>query len=60
MRRRRTYRADTPGMDKIQGLRATADGGVCPRCDDLILKEQRIVRHRDGWIHAGCAAGQDD
>lgn len=60
MSRRRNYRADLPGLENLQGVRALMDGGECARCPNPILKDQRIIKHRDGWIHAGCAAGQDD
>lgn len=58
--RRRYYKADMPGMEHLQGVRATADGGTCDRCDGPVLKDQRIVRQGDGWIHAACHSGQDD
>lgn len=43
------------------GLRALTDG-VCgyAGCDDPVLKDQRVVKHKDGWMHVHHASGWDD
>ncbi len=54
-KRRRTYK---PAIaDKVSGLLAHADGGVCFFCDGNIIKGQRIVNTRRGWVHADCHSG---
>lgn len=47
-------RLEASSMAQRQGIRATSDGGVCPRCDHPVLKEQRIVKRGEVWIHAAC------
>jgi hypothetical protein len=58
VRRRRTYKASI--ADKISGLLAKVDGGNCDRCDLAILKDQRIVRRGEHYIHVHCASGADE
>lgn len=50
-----------PGQEQhLAGIRATSDG-VCARCPEPILKDQRIVPARDGrWMHVECASGFSD
>lgn len=33
---------------------------ICARCNCSIVVGDRVVRHRHGVIHTGCASGQDD
>jgi hypothetical protein len=59
VKRRRTYRASI--ADKVSGLLAKHDGhGDCIRCPEPILKDQRIVRHGEHYIHVHCASGADE
>ena len=32
----------------------------CPRCDQQIQPGEEVVPHKDRYIHARCASGQDD
>lgn len=59
--RRRRPPLVPPGQEQhLAGVRALADG-VCDRCPDPILKDQRIVpAPSGGWIHTGCASGAND
>jgi hypothetical protein len=45
--------------DVRPGLEAKFDG-VCSRCDDHILRGDRIVHHRGHPIHVRCASGVDE
>jgi hypothetical protein len=59
-RRRRPPRVPRGQEEHLAGVRALADG-VCARCPEPILKDQRIVPARDGgWMHTSCASGADD
>lgn len=49
-------RLERPWLQHLQGTRAKADGGICDRCDGPILKDQRIVKSGEHWVHAGCHA----
>jgi hypothetical protein len=53
-RSRRRTRAEWD--EHLSGVRALHDG-VCLRCPEPILRDQRVIRHRDGWIHVQCASG---
>jgi hypothetical protein len=53
-RSRRRTRAEWD--EHLSGVRALHDG-VCLRCPEPILRDQRVTRHRDGWIHVQCASG---
>lgn len=33
---------------------------ICPRCGRDIVPGNRVVGHRDTYIHVRCASGQDD
>lgn len=61
MSRGRRGRRLPPGQEiHLAGVRATSDG-VCARCDEPVLKEQRVVPARGGrWMHVGCASGGDE
>lgn len=43
----------------LAGVMATWDGD-CLRCPDPVLRQQRVVKHGNGWIHIQCASGQND
>lgn len=60
-RSRRNYYGLPSGQEiNLAGVRALADGH-CTRCDDPVLKEQRVVPAGDGrWMHVGCASGGGD
>ena len=34
--------------------------GICARCHEDFFKGQQIVPHRSGYMHLGCASGQDE
>lgn len=59
MRRRRTYRLPDHQMQHLVGVSATFDGD-CTRCAEPILVGQRVIKARDGWMHARCANGGDE
>lgn len=52
----RGARLERSALQEYAGVRATADGGVCPWGDDLVLKDERIVEHGGHWGHAACWA----
>lgn len=52
--------ADAERQHQMSGRRAWQDGGVCGLCPDPILKDERIVRRGESWIHVRCCPGQDD
>jgi hypothetical protein len=56
----RSRRRTRPEWDEhLSGVRALHDG-VCLRCPEPILRDQRVTRHRDGWLHVRCASGFSD
>lgn len=58
--RREGARLERSSMAARIGVRAMGGGpAVCDRCDEPIVKEQRIVRRGEHWIHAACASGAD-
>lgn len=58
-RRRRRPRLPEDQLRHIVGTRAGFNGS-CPRCSDPIVPDDRVVRAKVGWVHARCAAGQDE
>lgn len=49
----------TARPDPQPGIAARFDDD-CPRCDDPILRNDRIVFSRGHAIHVRCASGQDE
>lgn len=47
-------RREWSGLKHLSGVRALADGGVCELCDRHVLKDQRIVKAGERWVHAEC------
>ena len=63
MRRGSRYARVRPGQEHhLAGVRALSDGPCASiECDDPILKDQRVVRHKNGgWMHVHHAAGWDE
>lgn len=63
MKGRGRYTRVRPGQEHhLAGVRALADGPCASiECDEPVLKEEQVVRHKSGgWMHVRHASGQDD